>query len=135
MRAVSSAVSGRATRAGMPRARWPAGIRCPGATTAPAPTWAPASTTAPSSTRAPMPISAPSSIVQPWTTAAWPITTPAPISSGWVSCATWRIAPSCTFVPAPMRIQLTSPRAAVWNQNDTSSPTSTSPTRCAPGAR
>src|SRR5579864_872892 len=135
MRRDSSAVSGRTTRAGMPSARCPAVTRCPGVTTAPAPTCAPASTTAPSSTRAPMPIRAPSSTVQPCSTAWWPITTPAPTTSGWVRWATCSTAPSCTLVRGPTRIQLTSPRAAVWNQNEASSPTSTSPTSCASGAR
>src|SRR6185295_16239494 len=134
MSAISSARSGRIGRAGTPSARYPAGIRCPGATRAPAPICAPVSITAPSGTRAPMPIRAPSSIVQPWIMAWWPITTSAPIESGNLSCVTWSTAPSWTLVRAPMRIQWTSPRATVWNQNETSSPSSTSPATCAEGA-
>src|SRR6185436_14060211 len=38
------------------------------------------------------------------------------------------------LVRAPIRIQFTSPRATVWNQKETSSPSSTSPVTYAPGA-
>ena len=109
-------------------------MRVPGATTAPAPICAPRSTTAPSRTRAPMPIRAPSSMVQPCTTAAWPTTTSSPMVSGWVLWVTCSTEPSWMFVRAPMRIRWTSPRATVWNQNEQSSPASTSPATIAPGA-
>jgi hypothetical protein len=65
----------------------------------------------------------------------WPMTTSAPMASGKRSWVTCRIVPSWTLVRAPTRIQLTSPRAAVWNQNELSSPTSISPASSAEGAR
>ncbi len=131
----SASESGRASLAGIPSASMPAVTRIPGGTTAPAPTMAPDSTTAPSSTRAPMPIRQPGSSVQPWIMQECPMATSAPMTSGWVSWVTCNTVPSWTFERAPIRIQFTSPRAAVWNQKETSSPTSIAPVRCAPGAR
>jgi hypothetical protein len=64
---------------------------------------------------------------QPWRMTPWPTVTRAPT---WVSerppvvCAT---VPSCTEVPAPMRIGAMSPRIDTLGQTLTSAPSSTSP--------
>lgn len=74
--------SGPRTRAGAPTASVSSGTTVPGVTTAPAATMARDPTTAPSSTVAWLPISASAPIDALWTTQAWPMVAPAPISVG-----------------------------------------------------
>ena len=102
------------------------GTTIPSGTRAPAATIDSSPTTAPFRTIAPMPTRQSGSMVQPCRVTEWPTVTS---SARVVGCCavTWRTQLSWTFVRAPIRIRLTSPRTTVFIQTLASSPSSTAP--------
>ena len=82
---------------------------------------------APFRTTAPMPMRTLSPMVQPWTTAPWPMVQPAPMR-----VSSWRTAQSWTFVSSPMVMAPSSPRMTALYQMFTPRPRATSPLTRAP---
>ncbi len=89
--------------------------------------------TAPFSTTAPMPMSDESPIVQPWTTALWPIDTLAPMTTG-LPASTWIDTLSCTLLPGPTVIESPSARRTALYQTLDPSASDTAPMTRAPAA-
>ncbi|MOA54542.1 hypothetical protein D3C78_1781800 [compost metagenome] len=88
----------------------------------------------------PMPTSTSLPMVQPCRVTWWPMVTCLPITSGapsgsdslrWLTCS---MAKSCTLLPSPIVMRLTSPRTTAHGHTDTLAASSTSPITTAAGS-
>ena len=104
MPSTSSSESGRRTLPGLPMTSDRGGISIRSGISAPAAMIESDLIVAPLSRIAPIPTSTRSSIVQPWSTAAWPTVTSSPMRVGCVPRMTCTIVPSWIFVRRPIRI-------------------------------
>ena len=129
--AFSSSV--RITLAGEPTISELSGNSLPSVTRAPAPTSEFLPILAPLSTIAPMPIRLPSPMVQPCSSARWPIVQPRPMVNGKPG-SVCMIVCSWTLLSSPISIRSLSPRMTTPNHTETLRPIPTFPMIVASGA-